>query len=252
MLLQYLSSDCFNPGLNEESVKTNILSGAYVLQNYAIGQWLEHVKRCGEETSELPYFQIICELIDEFIHKRTNTKVEMRAKMITVPHQEDFRAFEKDWAVIHQKLLQIEAFSRRRKREFCLKNGKMRESRNAPSNCYYLVSLADIKTQVNRGLIQIPSRYQQLKHLFWGFLIQCFALPKVTRKTAAVETYDMSTDRGSSNVTDLAVASSEKDSSLEMRGTGISILTPGRSNVMYPNATSPTWDLYRNRASTHT
>jgi hypothetical protein len=138
MSLRYLSSDCFNPGLTEESVKTNILSGAYVLQNYAIGQWLEHVKRCGEETSESPYFQIICDLIDEFIRKRTNSKVEMRGKTIAVPHQEDFRAFEKDWPDIHQKLLQIEAFSRRRKKECCLKDGKiMRGSRNALSNCLY-------------------------------------------------------------------------------------------------------------------
>lgn len=42
--LKLLSSDCFNEGLPEEVMRTNILCGAYVLQNYTVSQWLEHVR----------------------------------------------------------------------------------------------------------------------------------------------------------------------------------------------------------------
>jgi hypothetical protein len=125
--LKLLSSDCFDTGLSDEVIRTYMLSGVYVLQSYAVGQWLEHVRNATTQAAYLQSFPKLCDVINKFIHKRTNMDFIESGKA-TAASRTDFQSFKQDWPFVYEKLMEVDGFMRKRRRGLCLQGGEIKRT----------------------------------------------------------------------------------------------------------------------------
>lgn len=63
-------------------------------------------------------------MIDEFLHKRIKVDFVEPNQAITASIW-DFQPFKKDWLFTHKKLIQVDCFMRRRRKELCMEDGKI-------------------------------------------------------------------------------------------------------------------------------
>jgi len=129
--LKLLSSGCFDPALSDETIRTCISSGAYVLQSYAISQWLEHVKNASTEKACSQQVAKLCYAIDKFIHKRVNINLVESVKVPTSARGE-FQSFQQDLP-IYEKLMEIDGFMKKRQKGLCLQDGKVNRRSHQPN-----------------------------------------------------------------------------------------------------------------------
>jgi len=121
--VNYLSSNCFDPSLSDDDVRERILSGAYILESYAAGQWLQHTKKSVEQNDEQLDFEF-CRSIDEFVFKRANAGfvrplVPLEAQMTPL------KLFEEGQPALYKTLRDIDFFLVRRQREVSLRYGSV-------------------------------------------------------------------------------------------------------------------------------
>ncbi|KAI9684612.1 MAG: hypothetical protein M1822_005700 [Bathelium mastoideum] len=116
--IHYLSSHCFDLGISEDDVKEYILSGAYVLESYACGLWLHHVKKAVELRTEL-LDSTLCNKLLEFVDKRANPNF-VRSLMPRGDHDTTLKLFEEDWPILYEIFRDIDFFLFRRQRDLCL------------------------------------------------------------------------------------------------------------------------------------
>ena len=134
--LKLLSSDCFDLDLPDEAIRTYVSSGTYVLQSYATGWWLEHVRNATLEKYCPQSFPKLCGMINEFIHKRMNVNFLESGKVKTVSGT-NFQLFEHDWPFIYEKLTEVDRFMRNQRRmSFCLQDGKVKQPISTAVFCF--------------------------------------------------------------------------------------------------------------------
>ena len=70
--MSYLAFKCFDVSLDDSAIDDSILAGEYMLQAYAEGQWLEHVKQCTQDMPDSSMTVDICQVLDDFLEQRAN------------------------------------------------------------------------------------------------------------------------------------------------------------------------------------
>lgn len=138
--LKLLSSDCFDMGLPDEAIRTYILSGGYVLQSYAVSQWLEHVRNAATQKSCLQSFPKLCDVINELIHKRMNMDF-VESGNATTASSIDFQSFSQDWPFVYEKLMEVDGFMKKRRRGLCLQDGKIKQKFQQPCTLLSFIGL---------------------------------------------------------------------------------------------------------------
>lgn len=108
----YLSSDCFDLSLSNEQIKEGILSGAYVLQTYAVSQWLQHIKDAVLQNKEHPDFDF-CYAVHQFIEKRQVQGFKPPISSST-RRVEFLQRIEPDWPMTSHTLKYVAQFHERR------------------------------------------------------------------------------------------------------------------------------------------
>jgi hypothetical protein len=73
--VRYLVFECFEIHKLDE-IETSILSGDYILLNYAATQWLDQVKQCAEGLDDSDEISDFCQEVDDFVAKRQNLDYE--------------------------------------------------------------------------------------------------------------------------------------------------------------------------------
>ena len=121
--LKYLCSDCFEPELSDQEITGAILRGAYVLQEYAVSHWLEHVIRGLSNSIEPPSLeQISCD-IEAMVELRKNHDFEILPTGY-VAHP-SLRIFEAKTPEVFKALTAIHSFLQKRWSEYSLADGKV-------------------------------------------------------------------------------------------------------------------------------
>ena len=121
--LKYLCSDCFEPTLSDQDITDGIMRGAYVLQDYAVSHWLEHVIRAiSKRNKSLSLEQISCD-IEAMVERRENHGFE-RLDTGYVAHP-SLKIFEAQTPELFKQLVLIHGFLQKRWSECSLANGKV-------------------------------------------------------------------------------------------------------------------------------
>lgn len=74
--ISYLTFKCFDVSHDDSTIDDSILAGEYVLQAYAEGQWLEHVKQCTQDMPSSSTTVEICQALLGFFGQRANPKFQ--------------------------------------------------------------------------------------------------------------------------------------------------------------------------------
>ena len=120
--LKYLCSDCFEPTLSDQDITGGIMRGAYVLQEYAVSHWLEHVIRgLSNRNKRLSLKRISCD-IEAIVELRENHGFE-RLHTGYVAHP-SLRIFEAKTPHVFESLVIIHSFLQKRWSEYSLADGK--------------------------------------------------------------------------------------------------------------------------------
>ena len=121
--LKYLCSDCFDPTLSDEAIMGGILRGAYILQEYVISHWLEHiVKSSLDGMTGHSLKQIPCD-IEKLVELRKNSGYTG-----SHPHRvgvSSLRLFKDKTPDLYEALVPIHFFLQKRRREYSLADGKV-------------------------------------------------------------------------------------------------------------------------------
>ena len=120
--LKYLCSDCFDPTLSDEAIIRGIMRGAYVLQEYVISHWLEHIMKSSlDGMTGHSLEQISCD-IEKLVELRKNSGYTGSAlRRVVVASLRSFRNKTPD---LYEALVPIHVFLQKRQREYSLADGK--------------------------------------------------------------------------------------------------------------------------------
>ena len=120
--LKYLCSDCFGPTLSDQDIAEGIMRGAYVLQDYAVSHWLEHVIRYLSNRNRRPSTeQIACD-IKAMLELRQNHGFE-KLHFGYGAHP-GLKVFEAKTPEVFKALVSIHSFLQKRWSECSLADGK--------------------------------------------------------------------------------------------------------------------------------
>lgn len=120
--LKYLRSECFDPELIDEDVKSGILRGGYVLQDYAVSYWIEHVMRASSYGLSTQLTEQLSREIEETLTLRANSAFEEKRTAFITPSS--LTLFEKPSSKTPSTLVQIWSFLLKRRRELSISEGK--------------------------------------------------------------------------------------------------------------------------------
>ena len=124
--LKYLCSDCFEPTLSDQEITAGIMRGAYVLQEYAVSHWLNHVIRgLSHHDKCLSLEQISCD-IEAIVKLRENHGFE-RLHTDYVAYL-SLKTFEAKTPHLFESLVIIHPFLQKRWSEYSLADGKVLSS----------------------------------------------------------------------------------------------------------------------------
>lgn len=112
--LKYLSSSCFEPNMPDNLLVDNILSGAYVLENYICLYWLGHVE-IALRNGLLDLQSDLKELLDSRRNDNFMDEAVYRTK--------HFEAIRTEDTYVYTRLHQAYNFSSIRRRELCFTEG---------------------------------------------------------------------------------------------------------------------------------
>lgn len=129
--LKYLSSSCFEPNMPDNLLVDNILSGAYVLENYICLYWLGHVE-IALRNGLLDLQSDLKELLDSRRNDNFMDEAVYRTK--------HFEAIRTEDTYVYTRLHQAYNFSSIRRRELCFTEGEVH-----PYDLYALIDLYKIR-----------------------------------------------------------------------------------------------------------
>lgn len=121
--LKYLCSDCFEPALSDQDIIGGIMRGAYVLQEYTISHWLEHVIRGLSDCKKNLSLEQVSGDIEAMIELRGNNDFE-RTNTGYVAHP-SLNMFEAKTPEVFKALIPIHSFLQKRWNECSLADGKI-------------------------------------------------------------------------------------------------------------------------------
>lgn len=121
--LKYLSSDCFEPTLSDQEIAGGIMRGAYVLQEYAVSHWLEHVIRGLSNRNQNLSLRQISYDIEAMVELRENHGFE-RLQTGYVAHP-SLKILEAETPEVFKALIPIHSFLQKRWSEYSLADGKV-------------------------------------------------------------------------------------------------------------------------------
>ncbi|KAF2138225.1 uncharacterized protein K452DRAFT_90147 [Aplosporella prunicola CBS 121167] len=110
--IRYLSSDCFDPHVQDSSMQEFVVKGSYVLENYAYLHWFDHVQKCADVAPET-----ISNEIKDLAGKRANLGFDRTSG--TNSSNLVYKVFQKFPVDLHEILLDMSAFWRSRNHNFC-------------------------------------------------------------------------------------------------------------------------------------
>ena len=120
--LTYLSSDCFHPELSDEAIKDGIMRGAYVLLDYAVSYWLQHILRGSTNDMKSKCLGQVSDKVESMIALRRNWKCEgSEGKYAPIV---GLKSFEEKAPEVYETLVHVHSFLRRRWRELSLDDGE--------------------------------------------------------------------------------------------------------------------------------
>ncbi|KAL8788589.1 MAG: hypothetical protein Q9195_007233 [Heterodermia aff. obscurata] len=115
--------DCFYPMLSDQDITGGITRGAYVLQEYAISHWLEHVIRVLSNCDKTLSLKRISSAIEAMLELRENNGFEtLHTGYVAHP---SLKLFEVKTPEVFKALVSIHSFIQRRWSECSLDDGRV-------------------------------------------------------------------------------------------------------------------------------
>ncbi|KAH0543142.1 hypothetical protein FGG08_002487 [Glutinoglossum americanum] len=120
--MSYLQFDCFDVNLDDAEIDTFILNGEYVLQGYAISQWLDHITSGLRDKLGSPSCDELCRAFLEFAQVKENpdfSKLES-----SEPTMASLGPIKRDWPAIYKWLSKLRSYAISRREEFHIGSGE--------------------------------------------------------------------------------------------------------------------------------